>query len=72
MQHGCLAEPENAHSHLLSMMLGNSESIPVTGGKLAIGVWQSRPLQPVQLILNACTANSHNTTPCRFQLMGRT
>jgi len=33
-------EPENAHSHLLSMVLGNSETIPVTGGKLALGTWQ--------------------------------
>ena len=35
-------EPENAHSHLLSMLLGNSETIPVTGGKLALGTWQVR------------------------------
>jgi len=35
------AEPENAHSHLLSMMLGNSETIPVTSGKLATGTWQA-------------------------------
>lgn len=34
-------EPRNAHSHLLSMMLGNSETIPVTGGQLALGTWQS-------------------------------
>ncbi|KAI7835409.1 hypothetical protein COHA_010683 [Chlorella ohadii] len=34
-------EPENAHSHLLSMVLGNSETVPVTGGKLALGQWQS-------------------------------
>lgn len=33
-------EPENAHSHLLSMVLGNSETVPVTGGKLALGQWQ--------------------------------
>ncbi len=36
-------EPENAHSHLLSMVLGNSETIPVTGGKLALGQWQVGP-----------------------------
>jgi thiamine phosphate synthase YjbQ (UPF0047 family) len=36
-------EPENAHSHLLSMMLGNSETIPITGGKLALGTWQVGP-----------------------------
>lgn len=34
-------EPENAHSHLLSMVLGNSETIPITKGQLAIGTWQS-------------------------------
>ncbi|KAF8058404.1 hypothetical protein HT031_005528 [Scenedesmus sp. PABB004] len=34
-------EPENAHSHLLSMVLGNSETIPVTEGRLALGQWQS-------------------------------
>ncbi len=33
-------EPQNAHSHLLSMVLGNSETVPVTGGKLALGQWQ--------------------------------
>lgn len=34
-------EPINAHSHLLSMALGSSESIPVHGGKLVLGQWQS-------------------------------
>ena len=34
-------EPINAHSHLLSMLLGNSESVPVTDGNLTIGTWQS-------------------------------
>ena len=34
-------EPENAHSHLLSMLLGNSESVPVVDGQLALGTWQS-------------------------------
>lgn len=34
-------EPENAHSHLIAMMLGNSESIPVVDGKLDIGQYQS-------------------------------
>ena len=34
-------EPINAHSHLISMMLGSSESIPVVDGKLVIGQWQS-------------------------------
>lgn len=34
-------EPENAHSHLLSMVLGNSETVPVSKGLLCIGTWQS-------------------------------
>jgi thiamine phosphate synthase YjbQ (UPF0047 family) len=34
-------EPINAHSHLLAMLLGSSESIPVTDGKMVIGQWQS-------------------------------
>lgn len=34
-------EPINAHSHLLSMMLGSSECLPVVDGRLAIGQWQS-------------------------------
>uniref|UniRef100_A0A383WEC1 Secondary thiamine-phosphate synthase enzyme n=1 Tax=Tetradesmus obliquus TaxID=3088 RepID=A0A383WEC1_TETOB len=34
-------EPENAHSHLLSMLLGNSETVPVSKGQLCIGTWQS-------------------------------
>ena len=34
-------EPSNCHSHLISMLLGVSESIPVHEGKLQIGTWQS-------------------------------
>lgn len=34
-------EPINAHSHLISMLLGSSESIPVAGAALTIGQWQS-------------------------------
>ena len=34
-------EPINAHAHLLSMLLGSSESIPVVEGKMVIGQWQS-------------------------------
>lgn len=34
-------EPVNAHSHLLSMLLGSSESVPVVDGKMVIGQWQS-------------------------------
>jgi secondary thiamine-phosphate synthase enzyme len=34
-------EPENAHSHLIAMLLGNSESVALVGGELDLGQWQS-------------------------------
>lgn len=34
-------EPENAHAHLMAMLLGSSETIPVTSRKLALGEFQS-------------------------------
>ncbi|MDH5471856.1 MAG: secondary thiamine-phosphate synthase enzyme YjbQ [Gammaproteobacteria bacterium] len=34
-------EPENAHSHLIAMMMGSSESIPVIDGDLKLGQYQS-------------------------------
>mmetsp|Transcript_21545 Transcript_21545/g.24493 ORF Transcript_21545/g.24493 Transcript_21545/m.24493 type:complete len:253 (+) Transcript_21545:198-956(+) len=34
-------EPINSHSHLLSMLLGSSETIPVVNGEMVIGQWQS-------------------------------
>ena len=34
-------EPENAHSHLMAMVLGSTESIPVVDGNLVLGTWQS-------------------------------
>ncbi|WP_224086646.1 secondary thiamine-phosphate synthase enzyme YjbQ [Nostoc sp. MS1] len=34
-------EPINAHSHLMAMMLNNSEIIPVVEGQLGLGTWQS-------------------------------
>lgn len=34
-------EPENAHSHLICMMLGNSETITVHNGALILGQYQS-------------------------------
>ena len=30
----------NADSHILSMLVGAGQSIPVTGGRLALGTWQ--------------------------------
>lgn len=34
-------EPENAHSHLIAMLLGSSESIALVDGELDLGRWQS-------------------------------
>jgi len=34
-------EPINAHSHLIAMMLGSTEGIPVVDGQMVIGQWQS-------------------------------
>ena len=34
-------EPENAHSHLMAMLLGSSECIPLVNRKLQIGQYQS-------------------------------
>lgn len=34
-------EPINAHGHLLSMLLGNSEAVPVRQGCMQLGTWQS-------------------------------
>lgn len=34
-------EPVNCHSHLIAMLLGTSEAIPVSDGELMLGTWQS-------------------------------
>ena len=34
-------EPENAHAHLVAMMLGNSETLAVHQGRPVLGRWQS-------------------------------
>ena len=34
-------EPENAHSHLLAMLLSSSEVVPIVEGGLQLGQWQS-------------------------------
>ena len=34
-------EPINCHSHLLTMLLGSSESVPIHEGEIKIGTWQS-------------------------------
>lgn len=37
---GIYQHPMNAHSHIRSMILGNSQSIPVEDGKMMLGTWQ--------------------------------
>ncbi len=54
-------EPINAHSHLLVMLLGSSESIPVHDGRMVIGQWQS-------VLLVDCDAPRDRTVG--VQLMG--
>jgi secondary thiamine-phosphate synthase enzyme len=34
-------EPENAHSHLIAMLLGNSETVTIHHGELVLGRYQS-------------------------------
>ncbi len=34
-------EPENAHSHIIAMLLGASEVVALADGRLALGQWQS-------------------------------
>lgn len=34
-------EPRNAHAHIAAMLLGNSATVPIAGGALALGTWQS-------------------------------
>jgi len=34
-------EPRNAHSHLIALMLGSQLSVPIVGGRLALGRYQS-------------------------------
>lgn len=34
-------EPENAHAHLVALLLGRSESIPLRQGELVLGQYQS-------------------------------
>lgn len=38
---GDYAHPSNAHSHLRSMLLSPDKTLPVIGGQLALGTWQS-------------------------------
>ena len=39
-EHNRLNHDTNAHSHLRAAMIGPSETIPVSGGRLMLGTWQ--------------------------------
>jgi secondary thiamine-phosphate synthase enzyme len=39
-RHNVTNQDTNAHAHLRAAVLGPSESIPVVGGRLALGTWQ--------------------------------
>ncbi len=39
-EHNRLNHDTNAHAHLRAAIVGPSETIPVTGGRLATGTWQ--------------------------------
>jgi secondary thiamine-phosphate synthase enzyme len=37
----CDCPAVDAHSHIIAMLLGSSEAIPVVAGEMVIGQWQS-------------------------------
>jgi len=39
-EHNRLNMDTNAHSHLRAALIGPSESVPIIGGRLALGTWQ--------------------------------
>jgi secondary thiamine-phosphate synthase enzyme len=39
-EHNRLNHDTNAHAHLRAALIGASETIPVVGGRLALGTWQ--------------------------------
>jgi secondary thiamine-phosphate synthase enzyme len=38
--HNRLNHDTNAHAHVRAALIGPSETVPVTGGRLALGTWQ--------------------------------
>ncbi|ODB89655.1 hypothetical protein A3194_10915 [Candidatus Thiodiazotropha endoloripes] len=55
-------EPENAHAHLIAMMIGNSETLMVHNGSLVLGRYQS------VLMLEM---DGPRQRKCAVQVMGR-
>jgi len=39
-EHNRLNHDSNSHAHQRASLIGASESVPVTGGRLALGTWQ--------------------------------
>ena len=39
-EHNRLNHDTNSHAHQRASIVGSSESVPVTGGRLALGTWQ--------------------------------
>jgi secondary thiamine-phosphate synthase enzyme len=39
-QHNRLNQDTNAHAHLRAALIGPSETVPLVGGRLALGTWQ--------------------------------
>ena len=40
-KHGGYRHPSNAHSHIRSMLLSPDKTLPVIGGQVVLGTWQS-------------------------------
>jgi secondary thiamine-phosphate synthase enzyme len=39
-EHNRLNHDTNSHAHQRASLIGSAETVPVTGGKLALGTWQ--------------------------------
>ena len=39
-EHNRLNHDTNAHAHLRAALIGPSETVPLVGGRLALGTWQ--------------------------------
>ncbi len=55
-------EPRNGHAHLQQLLLGNSQTLPVVGGRLGLGRWQRL------FLVELCSARERQVT---VQVLGR-
>ena len=51
-------QPDNMPAHLKASILGNSLTIPVTNGKLALGTWQGISVAIIPAVLAAISPGS--------------